>query len=190
MLVLCHPIKHVTEPSQLLPRGGGAFLAELDGNLTVWKRDDVLVELHHNKIRGPGFEPITFRLEKITTPALIDKKGRQVPTVRAVAFSEHEEAQTSLHAREDEDRLLVAMRGNADCSVADLARTCGWILQSGEPYKSKVHRLLERLDKSKPKLLKKGRGDRWQLTEEGARAAENAMSHKAARELDERRFPT
>ena len=35
VLVLCHPIKHVSEPEQLLPRGGGAFLAEVDGNLTA-----------------------------------------------------------------------------------------------------------------------------------------------------------
>ena len=32
VLVLCHPIKHAIEPAQLLPRGGGSFLAEMDGN--------------------------------------------------------------------------------------------------------------------------------------------------------------
>jgi hypothetical protein len=53
VVVLCHPIKNVNDPAQLLPRGGGAFLAEMDGNLTVWKRDDDTVELHHTKIRGP-----------------------------------------------------------------------------------------------------------------------------------------
>jgi hypothetical protein len=63
VLVLCHPIKHVIDPSQLLPRGGGAFLAEMDGNLTLWKHDEALIELWHNKIRGPGFEPMTFRLD-------------------------------------------------------------------------------------------------------------------------------
>ena len=40
VLVLCHPIKHATDPSQLVPRGGGAFLAEMDGNLTIWRHDD------------------------------------------------------------------------------------------------------------------------------------------------------
>jgi hypothetical protein len=178
LLVLCHPIKHVVEPSQLLPRGGGAFLAEVDGNLTAWKRDDVLVELHHNKIRGPGFEPITFRLEKITTPKLVDAKGRLIPTVRAAPISEHEEEATSQRAREDEDRLLVAMRGNADRSIADLARACGWTLQSGEPAKSRVHRLIERLEKTKPKLVSKGRGDRWQLTDAGKSAADKAAARR------------
>jgi hypothetical protein len=61
VLALCHPIKHVIDPNQLLPRGGGAFLNEVDGNLSAWKRDEDIVELHHTgKLRGPGFEPISF----------------------------------------------------------------------------------------------------------------------------------
>src|SRR5262249_45432191 len=60
VLVLCHPIKHVTDPSQLLPRGGGAFMAEMDGNLTLWKHGENLITFHYSdKFRGPGFEPIT-----------------------------------------------------------------------------------------------------------------------------------
>ena len=92
VLVLCHPVKHVTEPSQLLPRGGGAFLAEIDGNITLWKHDGVLLDLHHtDKLRGPGFEPINFRLETVNTTRLADKKGRIIPTVRAVWISRFRE---------------------------------------------------------------------------------------------------
>jgi hypothetical protein len=175
LLVLCHPIKHVTEPSQLLPRGGGAFVAEVDGNLTVWKRDDVLVELHHGKIRGPGFEPITFRLERITAPALIDAKGRSIPTVRAVPISEHEEEATARRTRNDENQLLVAMRCGPERSIAELARACEWIQGNGDPAKSKVHRLLAGLEQTKPKLVTKERGD-WRLTEAGKSAAETAAA--------------
>jgi hypothetical protein len=182
LLTLCHPIKHVSEPAQLLPRGGGAFLAEVDGNLTAWKHDEVLVELHHNKIRGAGFEPITFRLERITTSALTDAKGRLIPTVRAVPISEGEQEATSQHARDDEDRLLIAMRTNADRSLADLARACDWQLGSGEPYKSKVQRLVEQLGKQKPALVKKERGDRYALTDAGKAAADRAQKVLTARE--------
>ena len=92
VLVLCHPVKHVTEPSQLLPRGGGAFLAEIDGNITLWKHDGVLLDLHHtDKLRGPGFEPVNFRLETVNTTRLADKKGRIIPTVRAVWISRFRE---------------------------------------------------------------------------------------------------
>jgi hypothetical protein len=174
VLVLCHPIKHVVDPSQLLPRGGGAFLAEMDGNLTIWRRDDVLVELHHcGKFRGAGFEPMTFRLEKITTPNLTDKKGRLLPTVRAVLISESEEEKQAQHLRSDEDALLAALLKESDRSVANLARACNWISQTGEPYKSKVHRTLERLSRAKPKLVAKIR-DRWALTENGKSAARKA----------------
>lgn len=174
VLVLCHPIKHVSDPSQLLPRGGGAFLAEMDGNLTIWRRNDDLVELHHcGKFRGPGFEPMTFRLEKITTTKLTDKKGRLLPTVRAVLISESEEEKQVNHTRSDEDALLVTLLKEPDRSVADLARACGWTSPNGEPHKSKVHRVLERLSKVKPKLVAKGR-DRWALTEAGKKSARAA----------------
>jgi hypothetical protein len=171
VLVLCHPIKYTTDPSQLLPRGGGAFLAEMDGNLTSWRHDETLVELHHNKIRGPGFEPITFRIEKITTDSLVDSKGRPISTVRAVPISDQEEETQSRQVREDEDMLLAALLKNPDRSVAELAKACDWILQNGEPHKSKVHRNLERLEKAK--FLKKKRG-RCVLTDEGKDVARKA----------------
>ena len=159
VLVLCHPIKHVTEPAQLLPRGGGAFLAEMDGNLTAWRRDD-LVELHHNKIRGPGFEPMTFRIEQITTTELMDSKGRLIPTVKLVLVSEHEEAAQKQKTRNEEDQLLAAVAEIPISSMAQLARACGWLWQNGEPAKSKVERVLKRLKAEK--LVKYSRG-RWVL---------------------------
>jgi hypothetical protein len=165
VVVLCHPIKHVTDPSQLLPRGGGAFLNEMDGNLTAWRHDETLVELHHNKFRGPGFEPITFKLEKITTPKLVDSKGRELPTVQAVAISEREEAEQEAGAEREEDELLAALSSDPDRSIADLARACGWLLAGGEPHKSKLDRVLNRLRVAK--LIKKVRGRHWRLTDEG-----------------------
>ncbi len=174
VLVLAHPIKYVTEAAQLLPRGGGAFLAEMDGNLTCVRHTDLLVELHHNKIRGPGFEPITFKLDRIQTAALVDARGRMMPTVRAVVTSEGEERYQHKHSREDEDRILAAILANPESSMSDLATKCGWTYPSGEPAKSRVQRGIERIDKTaKPKLLQKNR-DRWELTEAGKTAARRA----------------
>jgi hypothetical protein len=170
VIPLCHPIKHVTDLSQLLPRGGGAFLAEMDGNLTAWRHDETLVELHHNKFRGPGFEPITFKLEKITTPKLVDSKGRELPTVQAVAISEREEAEQEASAEGEEDKLMAELYSNPNRSVADLARACGWLLANGEPHKSKIDRVLTRLRIAK--LAKKVRGRRWRLTDEGRKLVE------------------
>jgi 3-methyladenine DNA glycosylase AlkC len=69
--------------------------------------------------------------------------------------------------------LLAALLKDPDRSVADLARACNWASPNGEPYKSKVHRILERLSKVKPKLVAKVR-DQWALTDAGKKAARNA----------------
>jgi hypothetical protein len=163
------------ESSQLLPRGGGAFLAEIDGNLTCWLHDDALVQLHHTtKIRGPGFEPMTFKLEKFTTPELVDAKGRMIPTVRAVHVAQADEEQQTTRAREDEDwvlaRLLQFPENN---SLAEIAIGLGWTFKSGEVAKSRVQHAIDRLNKEKPALIVKRR-EKWTLTEKGKEAAREA----------------
>jgi hypothetical protein len=170
VLALCHPIKHATDRTHLLPRGGGAFLAEVDGNLTAWRYGDDLVELHHgDKFRGPGFEPITFQIEKITTAKLVDSKGRELPTIHAVSIGEDEEELQATTVRQEQDHLLAELLANADRSMAELARACGFKLANGEPHKSKVQRRLGGL--ADDRLVKNKRG-RWILTEEGKAAAE------------------
>jgi hypothetical protein len=187
VFVLCHPVKHVTDPSQLLPRGGGAFVAEVDGNLTLWKHDGVLLDLHHtDKLRGPGFEPISLRLETVTSTRLTDRKGRLMPTVRAVWISDAETARETEDARSDEDILLRAMLLPGQ-SIADLANACGWRTSSGDPHKSKVHRVVKRLEKDKLAVLKR---DAWTLTESGKTSATAAAERLNGRKIDDRRYPT
>jgi hypothetical protein len=186
VLVLCHPVKHVADPSQLLPRGGGAFLAEVDGNITLWKHDGTLLDLHHtDKLRGPGFDPISLRLETVTTTRLMDKKGRLIPTVRAVWISDAETERATEDARSDEDTLLQAMLVPGQ-PVAKLARACGWLTSKGEPHKSKVDRTMKRL--AADKLVTKKR-DGWMLTDAGKKAAETAASAANSRDREARRYP-
>jgi hypothetical protein len=170
VVTLCHPIKHVTDPSQLVPRGGGAFIAEMDGNLTAWLHDETLVTLHHNKIRGPGFEPITFKLEKITTTKLVDSKKRLLPTVHAVAITEAEEEERERQSEDDEDVVLAAL-SKKPRTVPEIAHACGWQLSDGKPYKSKVKRTLDRL--LSQKLVEKQRGHHWRLTDKGKKQVED-----------------
>jgi hypothetical protein len=86
VFVACHPTKNA-EPTNLQPRGGGAFIAEVDGNLTL-TRSGALVKLHwQGKHRGPDFEPLWFAMEPVSAPALVDSKGRNVPTVMAVSLA-------------------------------------------------------------------------------------------------------
>ena len=185
VVALCHPVKHVTDPSQLLPRGGGAFLAEVDGNLTAWKRDEDIIELHHSgKLRGPGFEPVSFKLEKFTTPKLVDSKGRMLPTVRAIAVTEAEEVERARAVRKDEDQLLLALLENSHRSQRDLARACGFLMQNGDPYQSKVVRLCRALRDAK--LIKPGRGDEWVLTDSGREAAKKLKDAETAETIEDR----
>jgi hypothetical protein len=199
VLVLCHPTKAAIEPDHLLPRGGGAFLAEVDGNLTVWKHDDNLIRLHHNKMRGPGFEPMSFQLEPVKTEKLIDSKNRLIPTVRAVSITAAAEEQQQ-DKSEDEERAVLAAYlaiGPQRPSIADIARwlsspntitsdvaqhdrrrALGWTFANGDPYKSKVQRVIDRLTKNrKPPLLTQTRGEKYQLTEPGKVLARDYAIH-------------
>jgi AAA domain len=185
VLVLCHPIKHVTEPSQLLPRGGGAYVAEMDGNLTLWRVAEGVVELHHTeKIRGPGFQAISFKLEAVTSTKLMDKSGRPFSTVRAVVISQREEEERIDQDEQDEDHVLAAMLAKPPehgGSFATWAQDVGWVTPQGEPYKKKVERIIIKLSAGKPKLTLKKR-TRWLLTEEGKEAARKAaLKFNAAR---------
>ena len=145
----CHPTKSANSDS-LIPRGGGAFLGEVDGNLTS-VREDRVVRLHWaGKIRGPDFEAVPFELVTIRTPRLVDSKGRQLPTVMARPLTPIEETNREEEARKDEDAILAAMKASPGASVAKLAETVGWTVGAGgAPHKSKVDRVLKRLKNEK-----------------------------------------
>jgi hypothetical protein len=185
VVVLCHPIKHVSESSQLLPRGGGAFLNEVDGNLTLWKHDENLITLHHSdKFRGPGFEPITFKLEKITTTKLVDSKGRLMPTVHAVAISKQEEAQQEASAEQDEDKILAELEKNPKRSLAELAQACGWFLANNDPHKTKVERVIARLVGDR--LVRRTRGKHYRLTDEAKKLLEEEEKERVEERAEDR----
>jgi hypothetical protein len=174
VLVLCHPVKQPQDWTQLLPRGGGAFLAEMDGNLTAWKHDDILVELNYTKMRGPGFEPMTFKLETIHSTRLIDDKGRALPTVRAIVATESEQNRQTQRVADDQDRVLAQMAYQPNQSFAEIARALDWFNGVGEPLKGRVQRVITKLEKVTPKLVKKNIRDQWELTDKGKEAAAQA----------------
>src|SRR5262245_17785336 len=76
-LIAAHPIKNAPEDN-LLPYGSGAILNEVDGNLTLWKNPNTgIVSLYwQGKLRGLDFDPIPFRFESLSSPDLLDIKGR------------------------------------------------------------------------------------------------------------------
>ena len=158
VVALNHPIKNPTSPEQLLPRGGGGYLNEVDGNLTLWAHDDKLSDLHWTgKLRGPDFEKVTFHMQTITVLALRDAKGRLMPTVMARHVTDQDAAENESKSRFQENRLLAVIATKPEASIADLATACGWVTRDGAPYKSLIVRVIKRLIKAKL-IAETGRG--------------------------------
>jgi hypothetical protein len=167
-LINCHPPKNVSDDA-LLPRGGGAFLAEVDGNLVATKKA-MSIKLHwQGKFRGPEFEPISFLLKSATSHRLLDSKGRPVWSVFAKYLSEEAEEEIAESARKAENILLSNIDAHGHGSVADLAQRVGCITSKGGPQKSKVHAVLERLKKAG---LVRSERDCLEVTEKGKRVVQ------------------
>ncbi|MDE5466046.1 AAA family ATPase [Bradyrhizobium sp. CSS354] len=170
----CHPVKNA-DPSNLLPRGGGAFIAEVDGNLTLNKGETV--KLHwQGKHRGPDFDPIYFELKTVTAPALVDSKGRPVPTVMAEALTKGESIRRADKARNDDDDVLLAIERVKGASLTELADALCWVTSSGAPHKDRVRRAKDRLFTRK--LVDVTPRGAWKLTRKGTEAAVGARADK------------
>jgi hypothetical protein len=166
VVVNCHPVKNAPDDN-LSPRGGGAFVAELDGNLTA-RRDDAAVVLHWQiKFRGPDFAPMSFVLQTNTYEQLKDTKGRLIPTVIARHLTDTAQEEMSKVARSDEDLILQALNDTPGLSLANIAKTLGWYTAKHDPNKGKVHRIVNRLKKDKFVQMERGR---FRLSDKGKKA--------------------
>jgi AAA domain len=174
VIVACHPVKDAG-PENLLPRGGGAFIAEVDGNLTCSKSDTVVTLHWQGKFRGPDFAPVPFNLSTATTDALKDSKGRPIPTVIAKSLSERERSDAEANSRSDEDALLIAIADNERASMSGLATALQWLTTVGKPYKGRVQRSSDRLKKGGYVKLERGS---LALTEKGKAEAKRARTNQ------------
>jgi len=169
VLVTTHPTKNAA-PENLLPRGGGAFLNEMDGNLTCVKHEQT-AEVHWlAKFRGPEFAPIPFLLMPGTSERLKDSKGRKVWTVTANPLGQAEHAVHEAANTRNENRVLKLLVTQPGLSLADMARALGWSYSNGDPNKSQVNRTLQALIQNG---LAKKVGDHWEPTKAGKEKARN-----------------
>jgi len=158
IVAMTHPTKSADKES-LLPRGGGAFLNEIDTNLTVWSEGETAVLHWHRKKRGPDFDPIPFEFHGKT----IEEHGRNVPTVVAAHITEQREGELRHKRQQSEDRLLYEMLHQPTAGYRAWAEHCQ---MSGT---SAVHRVMQRLKDDK--LVMKYRGA-MVLTEAGKKEAQ------------------
>ncbi len=172
VLVACHPPKNAGDDN-LQPRGGGSFIAEIDGNLTA-KKDESAIEVHWQaKFRGPDFLPLTFQLRTVTHERLKDRKGRLIPTVIAAHLTEMAQENAVKAARADEDRVLALLvkPGNERASQRELATQLGWHMRDGRPYQVRVRRALEALQRAKQVTVTRGQ---YEVTKAGEKALKTA----------------
>ena len=163
ILTCCHPPKNATDDN-LQPRGGGAFIAEFDGNLTC-RRTETATEVHHQgKFRGPDFAPMHFILEGVTTARLKDSRGNQVWTVFANPASEQDKEEISRALKSDATAIMVVIRDQPGVSLADIARRMSWHNRQMLPDKSKAQRRIRALEK---KRLVERDDDALELTAKG-----------------------
>jgi len=170
VIVACHPTKNARDDN-LIPRGGGAFLAEIDGNLTARAGEGSVEVSTQGKFRGSDFMPLNFQLRAVTHERLKDSKARLIPTVVASPLSEQAREDIARAMRSREDELLLALRdpANRKANKTNLARRLGWTMRDGKPYHVQVTRMLKALEKEKLIAVKRGQ---IELTEEGEKAAE------------------
>jgi len=167
VVVLCHPTKAAARDN-LMPRGGGAFLNELDGNFTLWS--EVLGQttvLHwQDKIRGPDFEPINYRLRPVALERYTDNFGNPPFSVIAEAISDDAAASQNASMLITENQVLRTIRDHPTFSFTDIAEALGWKNALHQPLRSKVQRAVKGLERDKLVHQPRQRG-RYVLTEKG-----------------------
>jgi hypothetical protein len=170
VIVACHPAKAANEDN-LVPRGGGAFLNEVDGNLVARKeRDRVVAISTQGKFRGTEFPAFHFELVSGQSDKLIDTKGRHVWSVFAKPISDDEVKVRKNVRRDDEGKVLREMLKHRGASITRLALACGFTNTKGQPDRLKVQRMLPKLTEGK--LAKKDdTSGHYVLTSDGEEAA-------------------
>ena len=161
----CHP-SNSADRDRCVPRGGGAFLNEIDTNMIVFA-DGRTAELHWSvKKRGPDFDPMFFEYKA----RYVAQHGTQVPTIVATHIDEHRQKEIRLKQREHGNRLLSAMLNEPDGTIREWALSCGFVTgQNGHPHTSHVARLLTYLKELL--LVANNRRDGWHLTPKGKEEA-------------------
>jgi predicted transcriptional regulator len=161
VLVNAHPVKNAKQDN-LVPVGGGAFLNEVDGNLTLWSNSEKQATLHwQGKFRGPEFDPLAFEMETVSSDKVIDAKGRLMPSVVAKPVGELAVERNEAKAESDENQVLKIIAASPQASLGAIANRVGF-------SKAKVQRIIHRLKLDK--MVTNHRGSKYRTTKKGDKA--------------------
>lgn len=142
VIVNCHPPKNASQDN-LQPVGGGAFIAEMDGNLSCQRSGPSVVSIHwQGKFRGPEFEPLFFELIEMTAPGLVDSDKRPIKSVAAMPAKKPVNGR-SVHELSTPAQVIALLRRQPDLSLAQIAKELGWLQNNKEPSKTKAQRAIK-----------------------------------------------
>ncbi|MGY3125998.1 hypothetical protein ACVWXQ_009935 [Bradyrhizobium sp. S3.14.4] len=168
VLALAHPTKRAAD-DDLIPKGGGAFLNEVDGNVALRRNGQLIAFEALGKFRGPSFEPVHFELVTVQHPKLRDTRGRPIPTVVARPVSDLGIVERERANERDEDALLRTIDQHPRKSRRDVGKLIGM-------SDSRVYRLAQKLEQQK--LIRTERSG-WTLTATGQREL-NALDSRGS----------
>ena len=175
VLVLCHPTKNAPDDN-LQPRGGGAYVAEVDGNLTTVLRGMVATLHWQTKFRGPDFAPVNFELRTVTHERLRTTKGKLLSTVFATALSDEAHEEMRKYEHREEDQLMRELQKSSErgFAQADLTIRLGWTTKVGKPNRQKVSRIVAKLRDQKLVAVVR---DLVRLTDKGRKEIKENEAH-------------
>jgi RecA-family ATPase len=166
VVVAAHPIKNASNDN-LIPYGGGSTLNEVDGNFTLARQPTTgyFEFWWQGKIRGAHFEPFSYRIDKLTSPDIVDINGTEVamPVMFPVTAEDVEAREASTVNRDA--ALLKAMSENQNGSMQ------AWANASGQNKRAVQTALQGRLKKGR--LVEKSLG-KWSLTSKARKALRDA----------------
>jgi hypothetical protein len=162
VVVPTHPIKSA-EQTNLVPRGGGGFLNEVDGNLTLWTEKlhsaTPTTVLHWcGKQRGPNFPPISISLINQAHPTWCSHDGSPVELKVAVPSDDRDLVQTGTTSSLDAKTTALLTH------VKDLMDTHSELMQP--ETEAPIARCLSR-DILRAALIRSGWFDQAPLSENG-----------------------
>jgi len=163
-----HPVKNATRQN-LSPKGGSSLMNEVDGNLTLWNDGGILSMHWQGKYRGAEFEPMQFELEKYQCDRLKDSKGRLMPTILAKPMLQTRAIQIAQENLSFENKAILSIYSKPELSIADRCVDIGLRLANGEVYKSKMDRIIKKLEGKK--MIRRFHTG-WELTGDGERVVE------------------
>jgi hypothetical protein len=171
VVAACHPADGA-ERARCKPRGGSAFLNEIDANLILWSENDGVTELHWSvKKRGPDFDPLWFEFGAQEV-VCAGEASKQVVARYVDDTAAHKRKEQHYF---DDNRLLYAMHKAPNDSFRMWARSAGFMcgVNDENPQTSKVQRCITRL--TKLQLVSRGfSASGYVLTPKGKGAAEAA----------------